>query len=46
VRATAEECAAHFKVEVAIEPMLDIQPAAMAPALIELIGGAAADCGA
>jgi N-carbamoyl-L-amino-acid hydrolase len=26
--------------------MLDIQPAAMAPALIELIGGAAADCGA
>jgi N-carbamoyl-L-amino-acid hydrolase len=46
VRTTADACGARFKVDAAVETMLDIKPAAMAPALIGLLGAAADDCGA
>jgi N-carbamoyl-L-amino-acid hydrolase len=46
VRTTAATCAERFKVDVTVEPTLDIAPAAMAPELMELIDAAAAGCGA
>ena len=46
IRATAQDCAERFRASVDIEPMLDIKPAAMAPALVDLIRKAADDLGA
>ena len=43
VRATAQECAARFKTTVDIETMLDIKPAMMASALVDLLRKAADD---
>ena len=46
VRSTAQECADRFRATVDIEPMLDMKPAAMAPALVDLIRKAADDLSA
>lgn len=46
VRSTAQECADRFRAAVDIEPMLDMKPAAMAPALVDLIRKAADDLSA
>jgi len=46
VRESAEGCATRARVEVTVEPMLDIKPAAMAPSLIDLLGEAAGELGA
>jgi len=46
VRESAEGGAARAKVEVTVEPMLDIKPAAMASSLIDLLGAAAGELGA
>jgi len=46
VRDTARECADRFKATVDVEPMLDMKPAVMAPALVDLIRKSAVDLGA
>ncbi|HXD47052.1 MAG TPA: hydantoinase/carbamoylase family amidase [Pseudolabrys sp.] len=46
IRDTARECAERYKAAVDIEPMLDMKPAVMAPALVDLIRKSADDLGA
>jgi len=46
VREIAGACADRFRAKVEIEPMLDMKPAVMAPALVDLLRASASELGA